>query len=126
MKHNIIKSNSDSLELSLDELKILKKKFMHIVYTKYKKPLMDVLRFNSMWVIVPEYIEQDLRSIMKDIRDNEIATDEISIYNEEYETTLVWERQKKGRKFILNWKEFFSIATSGDTYRHTGMQGIEV
>ncbi len=126
MEHEIIKSNDGSPELTLDELEILKKKFMHIVYTRYKKPLMDVLRFNSMWVIVPEYIEQDLRSIMKDIRDNEIATDEISIYNEEYETTLVWERQKKWRKFTLNWKNFFSIATSGDTYRHTGMQGIEV
>jgi len=119
-------SNNNHSNLSIDELKILEKKSRHIVYTKYKKPLMDVLRYNSMWVIVPEYIEKDLRSMLKDIRDNEIETDEIEIYNDEYETTLIWKRQKKWRKFLVDWKELFSIATSGDTYKHTGMQGIEV
>jgi len=118
--------DENSTKLTIDELKKLEKKSRHIVYRKYKKPLIDVLRFNAMWIVVPEYIEKDLRSMLKNIRDNEIKTDEIVIYNYEYETTLIWKRQRKWRKFLVDWKEFFSISTSGDTYRHTGMQGIEV
>lgn len=109
------------VQLSIDEFQILEKKVRSIVY-KYKQNLIDVLRYNSWWTIIPHDMEKEIRSKLKDIRDNQTS---LSIFTvRKNGNSIVAHKIKNARKFKTKDKELYSLKKSWNTYLHTGNQSI--
>ncbi len=113
--------NHINTQLTIDEFKILEKKVRSVIY-KYKEDLIDVLRYNSWWTIIPYDMEKKVRSKLKDIRDNQTNLNTFIVWSND--NTIVANKVKNVWTFKTENKELHSIKNSWNTYLHTGNQAI--